>query len=214
MSKEAQVKETRLHDLLKEQKELRKKLKKDLGNYYYFIEIASKLEKVEEELFQNKVFGEEDILNALDYNHNRKYKGFYYLFGFLKEDEEERDENYYNGYGIHLMFVPPFYEKKEYVLYYNLLGGAKLVSIEDRKDFEHENYIIIGKRMNIPYKNIGEYNKLMQAHNPGYSQIEEDFFKYQKRFWDLSKTKTSDEIILANDLIESEENKPIVKTKK
>ena len=85
------------------------------------------------------------------------------------------------------MYVPPFYQNKEFVLYRNLVGGTKIIKIEDREQFEKENYIIIGKRPTITYKNIGEYNSLMQTHQAGYNEIEEDFFKYQRVFNKFSK---------------------------
>ncbi len=180
--------ETSLHKLLDRQKELRKSLKKGLGNYYYFKEIADELENTEEELYDNKVFGVEDISTSLEEDDdNRSCERIYYLFSFLKEDEEERYENYFDNYGLHLMYVPPFYQNKEYVLYRNLVGGIKIVKIEDREEFEKENYIIIGKRPTITYKNIGEYNSLMQIHQAGYNEIEEDFYKYQRVFNKYSK---------------------------
>ena len=181
--------ETSLHKLLDRQKELRKRLKKGLGDYYYFKEIADELENTEEELYDNKVFGIEDIPTSLeeDDDDTRNCERIYYLFGFLKEDEEERYENYFHNYGLYLMYVPPFYQNKEYVLYYNLVGGVKLIKIEDRKQFEKENYVIIGKRPTITYKNIGEYNNLLQTHQTGCNEIEEDFIKYQRVFNKFSK---------------------------
>ena len=178
-------KETRLRNLLEKQALLKKELKNHLGgDYYYFKGIADELEATEEELWDNKVFGEEDISTSLENipESNRNCEHIYYLFGFLKEDEEERRENYFNLYDLYLMFVPPFYPNKEYAFYYNLVGGSKLVNIEDRKKFEKENYVIIGKRPTITYKNIGEYNRLMQPQQAGYNEIQKDFNKYQRVF--------------------------------
>ena len=180
--------ETNLHKLLDRQKELRKVLKKSLGNYYYFKELADELESVEEELYDKKVFGMEDISTSPEKDDDtRDCERIYYLFGFLKEDEEERYENYFHNYELYLMHVPHFYPNKEYVLYYNLVGGSRIIKIEDREEFEKENYVIIGKRPTITYKNIGEYNSLMQAHQAGYNEIMEDFYKYQRVFNHFSK---------------------------
>ena len=46
--------------------------------------------------------------------------------------------------------------------------------------------LIIGKKPTIIYQNISEYNKLMQPHNDGYNEIEEDYFKYQMEYNSLS----------------------------
>jgi hypothetical protein len=179
--------EKRLNELLNKQQELRKKLK-GIGKYYDFKEIVDELESVEEELFENKVFETKDISTIHDdLDDSRNCEKIYYLFGFLKEDEEERYENYFSLYELYLMHVPPFYKNKEYVLYYNLIGGIKIIKIEDREEFERENYVIIGKRPTITYRNIGEYNSLMQTHQAGYNEIMEDFVKYQRVFNHFSR---------------------------
>lgn len=182
--------EARLRKLLEKQAKLKKELKNHLGgDYYYFKGIADELEAIEEELWDSKVFGVEDISTSLEDipDDARNCERIYYLFGFLKEDEEERSENYFERFDLYLMYVPPFYPHKEYAFYYNLIGGSKLVCIEDREKFEGENYIIIGKRPTITYKNLGEYNHLMQTHQAGYNEIQEDFYKYQRVFDKFSK---------------------------
>ena len=80
--------ETSLHKLLDRQKELRKRLKKGLGDYYYFKEIADELENTEEELYDNKVFGIEDIPTSLeeDDDDTRNCERIYYLLAKEKRD--------------------------------------------------------------------------------------------------------------------------------
>ena len=179
--------ETRLYDLLKEQKELYKSLRTEVGKYYDLKKIADKLETVEEELWDNKVFGKEDVPFSLEnkYDDLRTRDRIYYLFGFMKDDEKRRSENYFNQYGKYLMHVPNFYYDKDYAFYYNLKGGSKLVDIKDRHDFEYDNYVIVGKRPSIIYRNVLDYNELMQVHQPGYREVNEDFSKYQHEYYDI-----------------------------
>ena len=172
----------RFLELLVKQKELSKKLRTQEGKYSDLRKIALELEQVEDKLYDGNVFGKEDIPYALGEFETRRCSNIYYRLGFQKEDHLKRHDNYYPLYG-YLTYVPPFSDQKEYAMYLNLRGGSTNIHVKDRHDFERENFIIVGKRLEYLYRNAVGYNKLMEK---CHDEIMDDFYKYQRIYHEIA----------------------------
>ena len=145
----------RINALLYEEETLRKMLKTKTDTYENIRKLANRLEVVEDALFM--IHDEDDIYiwTSKDSSLFEEFqcdaeKKLYFFYGYVYESEIGENWN-----GKRLVFVPrdtKFSPSiRYYAMYFDLVAerGYELISLEDIKKFESNNYVIdIGEDIN------------------------------------------------------------------